>query len=246
MDRPILFSAPMVRALLEGRKTQTRRVFRPNRVQFSTHANGGDWYSEIDRYGNIAGGGPFIPANWISHCRYAVGDRLWVRESHHRTDDHDRNHLVGYDFASDPNFGETFTRKVEPAGRVTFFHHSLGGWGGRSSRNFPGIHMPRWASRLTLTVTGVRVQRLQEITQVDAHQEGCLGKGTYPNDFEVSPREQFRELWDSLNAARGFGWGANPWVCAITFEVAKLNIDAHLKPDEDLIPPENPIKQRKD
>ena len=82
--------------------------------------------------------------------------------------------------------------------------------------------MPRWASRLTLTVTDVRVQRLQEISEEaeGPHQHPC-----WPDEYYVSWQEAFRHLWDSINAKRGFGWDANPWVVALTFTVHQRNID---------------------
>src|SRR3546814_18790684 len=98
--------------------------------------------------------------------------RLWVRESHHRTDDSADDHLVGYDLADDPNHWKDYARHVDGVGRVHFFRHSLGGWGGRSSRNYSSIHMPRWTSRLTLLVTQVRVQRPHHLTDAHAIAEG--------------------------------------------------------------------------
>ncbi|MBN9272841.1 MAG: hypothetical protein J0J15_21885, partial [Mesorhizobium sp.] len=101
----------------------------------------------------------------------------------------------------------------------------------------PSIHLPRWASRLTLTVTDVRVQRLQDISEEDAQAEGCIklkvtGRAAeftgsqYLGLHWPSCRAWYRDLWDSLNVARGFGWDANPWVVAVTFAVAHRNIDS--------------------
>ncbi len=98
-------------------------------------------------------------------------------------------------------------------------------------KNVPSIHMPRWASRLTLRVTDVRVQRVQDISQEDAISEGLEWvdrtwgvKGFAPSWCAV-PKESFKVLWDSLNAKRGYGWDINPWVAVLTFEVEKRNID---------------------
>lgn len=85
----------------------------------------------------------------------------------------------------------------------------------------PSIFMPRWASRITLEITDVRVERVQEITEEDARAEGFPGErwATGHGDYsEIAPSEQFRELWDKLNASRGFGWDANPWVWVIEFK----------------------------
>jgi hypothetical protein len=189
-DRPIIFSGPMVRALLEGRKTQTRRLA-------------------------------------TSPLRKTEpGDRLWVREAHHRTDD-DGTPLVGYDFADDPVHWVDRIEDRPGVGRVHFFRHSLGGWGGRSSRNFPSIHMPRWASRLTLNVTAVRVERLQSITEDDADAEGVEKRLNHHGwvdymgevSFEDGPWESYRSLWASLHGWDS--WSANPEVVALTFTVER-------------------------
>jgi hypothetical protein len=92
--------------------------------------------------------------------------------------------------------------------------------------------MPRWASRLTLTVTDVRVQRVQEISEADAVAEGVESDSDGWRDYQMpntqccgTALESFRTLWDSLNAPRGYGWDANPFVAAYTFTVARQNID---------------------
>ena len=88
----------------------------------------------------------------------------------------------------------------------------------------PSIHMPRWASRLTLEVKEVRVERLQEISQEDAQREGLRGPLIDPeldsivNQIGVAPKESFSDLWDSINAKRGHGWETNPWVWVVEFE----------------------------
>jgi hypothetical protein len=83
----------------------------------------------------------------------------------------------------------------------------------------PSIHMPRWASRIMLEVTDVRVERVQEISTVNAEAEGCEGWQCRPKLYETVQRAEFRELWDSINAKRGFGWKVNPWVWVISFKV---------------------------
>src|SRR5690606_25977635 len=105
-----------------------------------------------------------------------------------------------------------------------------------SLRKRPAIHMPRWASRLTLEVTAVKVERLQEISDDDALDEGIAETEFYEAaETKVSAgapwspeRLAFADLWNSLNAKRGYGWEANPWVCAIAFNVHKMNVDAFL------------------
>lgn len=234
MDRPIIFSAPMVRALLAGRKTQTRRLLNPQPETFMV--DGAECKVEA-----VHVQGDAVPRVATGMCLtsqkvpYAKGDRLYVREAHHRTDDCDDSHLVGYDFADDFMF-ETEYHDVPGVGRVGLFAHSLGGWGGRSSRNFPSIHMPRWASRLTLLVDDVRVERLQAISEADAIAEGieqvstCGGGPMWKHYPDGSPAggwlgaaESFRTLWQSLHGADS--WAANPFVVAVTFSVARGNID---------------------
>jgi hypothetical protein len=105
----------------------------------------------------------------------------------------------------------------------------------------PTIFMPRWASRLTLIVTDVRVQRLQDISEGDARAEGVEHRtvtklnGSDPQKWwfghengRATAKSAFRDLWDSLNAKRSYGWDANPWVCAVTFTAHQRNID-HLE-----------------
>jgi hypothetical protein len=188
VDKPLIFSAPMIRALLDGRKTQTRRVLKSQpciRPELHEPMNGDPFWCVFD--------GDEIAAR--VRVPYAPGDRLWVREAH-------RIVRVGADQVS--------FRAESP-------DTSIIKW--RSP-----IHMPRWASRLTLIVTDVRVQRLQEIGIVDAYAEGVV-----PADLPLSApamieRNLFSDLWNSLHGPDA--WDANPWVAAITFTVHKCNIDA--------------------
>lgn len=211
-DKPILFSGPMVRALLAGTKTQTRRTIKP-RVHSSLFD--GTW---ADSY-------VLDPGNkdWRERdLRIAVGDRLWVREAWTL---HDRASDVGtvaYQ-ATIKSHGwtetiEQFPRDVTLATRVQPVQQ---GWR-------PSIHMPRWASRLTLTVTDVRVERLQDIGTADAMAEGIERSGdgyAAPGMSWVgSPELAYRCLWEAINGPGS--WAANPWVAAYTFTVQHGNIDA--------------------
>ena len=184
-DKPIIFSAPMVRALLEGRKTQTRRVLKEQNSIADAVMIGGFYQWKSWKTGCVLGD-VSVP--------YAPGSRLYVREACHID-----GRKVSYRADADP--------ASEPPGP----------WR-------PSIHMPRWASRLTLLVTDVRVQRLQEISGEDCIAEGadcdtcaCNQRGC----FEI--RRNFHDLWNSLHGPEA--WDANPWVCAVSFTAHRCNID---------------------
>jgi len=213
MERPIIFSAPMVRAILECRKVQTRRVMKPQ------------------------------PKNIVlKESRYQVGARLWVKETWQTTDEAISEEPGVVYRATDPDW------------------ESMEGWKWR-----PSIFMPRWASRLTLEITDVRVQRIQDISGQDCYFEGCVPdweefedatcyqeEWEEPEEFNEECEEEcdwinfgrnlvhsgehkkwkhdrlnyalrlaYRSLWDSLNEESGFGWETNPWVWAITFKVLR-------------------------
>lgn len=256
-EHPIIFSGPMVRAILEGRKTMTRRVVKNmpsitlpgvNRIRLELHP-----FSKTALAGTPgeAIGGPdrlaWIAYDWVENaigveeaawlrCPYGQpGDRLWVREtwwmhdSPRAFDLYDCNatmpngekRLIGYD--------------------ATMGADSLESARAYGARKRPSIHMPRWASRILLEVTAVRVERVQDISKEDAKREGLraltkdglLFKYGIPDrdgfpgtddygwpwaDWKTDPRVAFRSLWDSINAKRGYGWDANPWVWVVEFK----------------------------
>lgn len=193
-DRPIHFSAPMVRALLDGRKTQTRRVLKPQPPT-----------GLMPECFAIAGEAQPIGARW------SRGDRLWVRENWQALSHGD--YLPTKSQPCDLRYAAT-----EPLACLT---SEVRGYPWR-----PSIHMPRWASRLTLTVTDVRVQRLQDISEADARAEG-VSTIPEPNDLKwehYSPHGvAFVALWNSIHGPGA--WDANQWVAAYTFTVHRCNID---------------------
>jgi len=201
-DRPILFSGPMVRALVDGRKAQTRRVIKA-RSPYSLFDGG--W---ADEYVLDPGN-----AEWRERdVKFRIGDRLYVREAWRTGAAFDR--VAPRDL---PQAVHVAYEADDDRARLT----------GRLRR---GMHMPRWASRLTLVVTDVRVQRLQEISEADAETEGLeRAPGGRWSGAEgqagMCPRSAYALLWNSLNAKRGFGWDANPWVVAYTFQTHRCNID---------------------
>lgn len=224
--RPLLFSAPMVRALLDGRKSQTRRIVKVDGLDFiggkgdSPNSPGAYGFEGEDGYWWVLSRTPEDGEQSIP-CPYGQpGDLLWVRETCFTDDDR--------------------RIAIYVADGTTYVGHY---------KKRPSIHMPRWVSRLTLKITEVRVQRLQEISDNDARAEGIgqtwgdfMGnapewahesisskhgaQGSHLYDNRRSS-ENFRFLWESLNGPGS--WEANPWVWAISFEVIKANVNAVMR-----------------
>lgn len=205
-DRPILFSAPMIRALLDGRKTQTRRVVNPIPHDPALRPGMTGYKPAPLHLWQAAPSGPYFPP------RYVAGDRLWVREACAT--------WIG-------DIRDVAYRADETDDEWANLRHDakLGFWKLR-----PSIHMPRWASRITLTVTDVRVQRLNEISEADAQAEGAppIGADDATDEDERSHRWGFINLWNSLHGPGA--WAQNPWVAAYTFTVARGNIDQLVTP----------------
>lgn len=205
-ERPILFSGEMVRAILDGRKTMTRRVVKSNRNDGSflvvEYEKGKLWpYHSIDGESfDATGNGEEISID----IPYGMpGDRLWVRET----------------------FAEGLSNKEGIAYRATSKWYDFEDGTPESFKEIkwkPSIFMPRWASRITLEITNVRVERLQDISEEDAKREGANGEKYRGQGFEhCIYREAFRTLWESINAKRGYSWESNPWVWVIEFERIK-------------------------
>lgn len=185
-EHPILFSGAMVRAILEGRKTQTRRVLVPQPC-------GGI------RASVFSPSGIGHPWAWLRSPYGHPGDRLWVRETW--ANPAEAQHLVLYR-ADYPQCVPAHVENVPPV---------------ESIRWSPSIYMRRIHSRITLEVTEVRVQQLQDITEDDARAEGAEPEWRQSTDPAQTYRGGFMTLWDSINGRRGFSWDKNPWVWAITF-----------------------------
>jgi hypothetical protein len=218
-DRPIIFSAPMVRALLDGRKTQTRRILKP---QPAAGAELEHKYCDGVRFSN----------GQQTRIRIEKGDRLYVREAHALVPTTAYRMSEGIEQAINPDLD--WQAAIYRAG----WDRSTGGLRWR-----PSIHMPRWASRLTLTVTDVRVQPLRAISEKDARAEGIAMviedspstawfsglhlvtdltgpmDGWHCNDAPCA----FADLWETINGPEA--WAANPWVVAYSFTVERRNID---------------------
>lgn len=190
-EKPILFSTPMVKAILDGRKTMTRRVVKK-------FEDNGFMILEPDP----------------SYCPYGQpGDRLWVRETWRPA--YDKELYCCVEFRSNAS-------RIKPAaGSLSEdqghrFADDCPDVPSIHAKWRPSIHMPRWASQITLEITGVRVERVQDISEQDARDEGA---SPITENKTVSGvfRSGFRLLWDSINAKRGYGWDANPWVWVVEF-----------------------------
>lgn len=245
-ERPILMSAPMVRAILDGKKTQTRRVLKFDAESFSDPVAA---YGEGD-----IGFGAYVfedeypdEALIFLPCPYGQpGDMLWVREaftySERRESDAVLNPGESRDYMAGAGFAKLLERLThEGEDYIKYLAdgatHSLAEWThphpiydhcvGRFGRTIPGIFMPRWASRLTLRVTGVRVERLQELSEEDALAEGVCADHFDPGDSNTfrgsevvladSCRDFFVATWNSINGKR-VPWKSNPFVWVISFE----------------------------
>jgi len=208
-EHPILFSGPMVRAILEGRKTQTRRVVTP---QPKLHGD----EEEIVSAAWDAG---FIDVK----CPYGKpGDRLWVREnwaSHFNQRFHAEHGLSAPDFLIDPATNEPLIVYAADRQFPMLINDEFMAEHGHIAWK-PSIHMRRTASRITLEITNVRVERLQEIHRHDVQAEGlqCRHcKGYSDNRTGCTCVENFGKGWDALNAKRGYSWESNPWVWVVSF-----------------------------
>lgn len=180
-ERPILFTAESVRAILDGRKTQTRRVVKESDDLYEHEAQ------------------LYHPSSYAKKCpcgkRY---DRLWVRESWRPWEDEHLGTSIQY---------QADMKCVKPV----FPSHNIGwrcmeaSYATDREKWHTSLFMPRWASRITLEITGVRAELLHDISEEDAKAEGCESKSEY------------EKIWDSINAKRGFPWAWNHWVWVIEF-----------------------------
>lgn len=230
-DIPIIFSAPMVRALLDGRKTMTRRLLKPEpEICFldGKQLPVGILHVENEPRPRLTIG-RVIKAQEI---RFAPGDRLWVRETwqlHSRATD-----LSTVVYRASINQSWTEAHEMFPDSLAGKLRPRPFQEGWRSP-----LHIPRWASRLTLIVTDVKIERLMAISDEDAQAEGIVeDDGSEPDIWYVpgaaaagwkikmanNPAMVFRSLWENLNGIES--WNANPYVVAVSFTVHKTNINA--------------------
>lgn len=232
-ELPIIFSGEMVRAILDGRKTQTRRVIKSLDYEDSFYGPQVFEPECIDRNGEYYPGDPIFGIygdDWHIKCPYGQpGDRLWVRETWQALElsyDHETS-AVDDLWAAEGSLASIHSRLQQvstfrPSLILGYRANFVGDDDDPEIRGFPWrspIHMPRWASRITLEVTDVRVERAQDISEEDARAEGVV---FYPRWTDEVPDLQpvitlYAKLWDSIYARRGYGWDANPWVFVVEF-----------------------------
>jgi len=244
-ERPIIFSAPMVRAILEGRKAMTRRIIKPQAADVwpadgkeMSSANGLSRYYTKDVTASITDGALYYGCpgyaigGWC--CPYGQpGDQLWVRETcraHELTDeeaekdtcgvmerlgmDYQLYGLDGVIYHADNTF-----REIENTQQASELWAKLYAYHGKRGATVPPIHMPRWASRILLEITNVRVERLQDISRKDAIAEGCEERNE--DGAWLGPEVAFCRLWESINGPDS--WEANPWVWVVEFKRIAAN-----------------------
>jgi len=258
-ERPILFSGPMVRAILEGRKTQTRRIVKvrnelpPAWATFASEGHslsqdgapqpsGAFFWSEEQQPGQPLKSlrrWPILPAPhpmagdwyWTPSPHGRVGDRLWVRESgviSKLRGSLEKPGLFRHDIPTTPTTGHYWVEETRAAGAS----YNVEGCSRESAlscycaKACPSIHMPRWASRITLEITAVRAERLNDCSEDDARAEGSEAIGiTFRDEADGKPhlieslggpyRDGYRILWESINGPGS--WEANPWVWVVEF-----------------------------
>jgi hypothetical protein len=213
--KPIIFSTPMVQAILDGRKTQTRRVIKYDFESVYSAASQQGIMDKVCQYGELPSDAIEWYAKNIAKPKYQPGDVLWVRETFCEVP-YEHNHVpIKGGYITIPKY----------AYKADSERDYTGIWK-------PSIHMPREAARIFLRVKTVRVERLQEITEEDAIAEGVGDPYDYQSpEYYDQPhmrgleinKSAFAGLWDSLNEKRGYGWRTNPWVWVIEFEREEVN-----------------------
>ncbi len=194
--RPMLFSTPMVEAIMEGRKTQTRRTIKPqpfNNKQYSSENGHKEWFSMNGSHNNT-------PESWLQFCPYGKpGDILWVRETFAKLINGHNEKFFSY-YADDPTQAD--------------YIENWQGWK-------PSIHMPFEAARIFLRIKSVRIERLHDISDSDVMAEGAQDNWFTFSELTSSPNkgwavQAFARLWAKINGSES--WEANPWVWVVEFE----------------------------
>lgn len=210
-ERGIIFNSEMVRAILDGRKTQTRRIVK------NVMPDNGMWLKKPTktRSGTTT---HVLDAPKYNLCPLGkAGDHLWVRETWMPDAPRDGTwgdvEFYGCKDSQLSMIPEHFRKSEYCIHRASWDGDELVGW-------TPSIHMPRWASRITLEITDVRVERLNDISNDDAKSEGCwYGRGGGTPDKALTPSDQFPTLWEEIYGDGS--WSSNPWVWVIEFKKVK-------------------------
>ncbi len=200
-ERPIIFDGESVRAILAGTKTQTRRVVKHPTINRVTRVHSYKGQTEFDLIMGDESG-------TVIACPHGKpDDHLWVRESCQAEELEDG--LDGVRYLADNTFREIGNSEEAAHDFLNMYYYGL-----QESAPVPPIHTPRWASRITLQVMDIRVERVQAITSGDAKAEG-IDAMKFPHEWLPA----YAERWDSINAKRGYSWMMNPWVWVVEFKV---------------------------
>ena len=212
-ERPIIFSGEMVKAILDRKNTMTRRVVKSNFINHYKHAHIIRQSTDKKREGkayfyDTPVGSMVLSSQLVNNPYGKVGDRLWVRETHHVV-----GGIADYEI-------EEIKQGLQDV--KNFVSYKADGYGNPCDGGWTSpMLMPRFASRLLLEITDIKVERLQDISCEDAVKEGFSDKkpsGMQPA-MMPNPKADFRNYWDSLNTKKGYPWSSNPWVWVVEFKV---------------------------
>ena len=231
-ERPIIFSGEMVKAILDGKKTMTRRVVKSNFINHYKHAHIIRQSTDKKREGkayfyDTPVGSMVLSSQLVNNPYGKVGDRLWVRETHHVI-----GGIADYEI-------EEIKQGLQDI--KNFVSYKADGYGNPCDGGWTSpMFMPRFASRILLEITDIRVEHLQDISEADAMKEGvkswkvnCSHNGlktVYKDYSDIhndvitynNPIASFKTLWDTLNAKKGYPWSSNPWVWVVEFKVVEV------------------------
>ena len=228
-EHGIIFQGWGVRAILDDRKTHTRRVITPH----NSFVDGGPWpkgwkfdwsTAYVDQGPSPAGNpGPYLHADLIGgdtthriYSRYYIGQILWVRETWALIW---TEYEADWESQTDWDVPHRIEYKADSGAKYPGDWPAEDGSDPYCPKWRPSIHMPRWASRITLEITDVRVERVQEISEEDAIAEGIMRwQSERLQREDKGARTDFQALWDSINLKRGYGWDTNPWVWVLIFK----------------------------
>lgn len=215
-QRPILFSAPMVQAILAGRKTQTRRIVKPQPTLITDAGK----HSQYNYRGGIYSLNMYRNSKIIEKCPHGqVGDQLWVKETW--------KPRIAHSCALDTCDCSDVEVEYIADNKTIFYSDNIDSeWlmpkAAQNGKNVSSLFMPRWASRILLEITDIRIERLQDISEADAQAEGCdnsKSESAIEVGWYEKPRRAFERLWESINGTDS--WAANSWVWVVEFKVVQ-------------------------